>query len=60
MYPGIFHGCIGVGDMKEFQVVKLQDTIKEGRSFSGKKKLTVFLSDGSFRTIYFCEVMLRR
>jgi len=41
VYPGIFHGCIGVGDVKEFQLVKFQDLVKERWSFSGKKKLTV-------------------
>jgi hypothetical protein len=28
VYPGIFHGCVGVGDLKEYQVVKFQDFCK--------------------------------
>jgi hypothetical protein len=30
VYPGIFNGCIGVGDVKEYQVVKYKD---EGEAF---------------------------
>jgi hypothetical protein len=56
VYPGIFHGCIGVGDVKEFQVVKFQDPVKKRRSFSRKKKINSykFLSvmDHSGRFIY--------
>ncbi len=26
VYPGIFNSCIGVGDVKEFQVVKANDS----------------------------------
>jgi hypothetical protein len=37
VYPGIFNGCIGVGDVKEYQVVKYKDPMKERRSWSGKK-----------------------
>jgi hypothetical protein len=33
VHPGIFNSCIGVGDVKEFQVVK--DTVKERRIWSG-------------------------
>jgi hypothetical protein len=38
VFPGIFHGCIGVGDVKEYQIEKPKDRIKEKRSWSGKKK----------------------
>ena len=41
IFPGIFRGCIGVGDVKEYQIEKPKDRIKEKRSWSGKKKLTV-------------------
>ncbi len=34
MYPGIFHGCIGVGDVEELQ-------LKKGALLAGRKKLTV-------------------
>jgi hypothetical protein len=27
VYPSIFHGCIGAGDVKEYQVVMFQDPI---------------------------------
>jgi hypothetical protein len=30
VYPGIFNGCIGVGDVKEYQVVNYKD---EGEAF---------------------------
>jgi len=43
VYPGNFHGCIGVGDVKEFQVVKFQDPVKERRSFSGRKKINSYI-----------------
>lgn len=39
VYPGVFNGCIGVGDVKEYQVVKYKDPVKERRSWSGKKRL---------------------
>ena len=42
MYPGIFNGCIGVGDVKEYQVVKYKDPVKERRSWSGKKKINSY------------------
>jgi len=38
VYPGIFNGCIGVGDVKEYQVVKYKDPVKERHSWCGKKK----------------------
>jgi hypothetical protein len=37
VFPGMFNGCIGVSDVKEYQVVKYLDTVKEKRSWSGKK-----------------------
>jgi hypothetical protein len=33
----MFSGCIGVADVKEYQVVKYLDTVKERRSWSEKK-----------------------
>jgi hypothetical protein len=39
VFPGMFNGCIGVSDVKEYQVVKYLDTVKERRSWSGKKKI---------------------
>jgi len=42
VYPGIFNGCIGVADVKEYQVVKFKDPIKERRSWSGKKKINSY------------------
>ncbi len=38
VFPGMFNGCIGVSDVKEYQVVKYLDTVKERRSWSGKKQ----------------------
>jgi hypothetical protein len=38
VFKGIFRNCIGMCDVKEFQVVKLQDPLKERRTWSGKKK----------------------
>jgi hypothetical protein len=39
VFPGIFRGCIGVGDEKEYRIEKSKDGIKEKRSWSGKKKI---------------------
>ena len=41
-YPGMFNGCIGVADVKEYQVVKYLDPVKERRSWSGKKKINSY------------------
>ncbi len=38
----MFHGCIGVADVKEYQVVKFLDPVKERRSRSGKKKINSY------------------
>jgi hypothetical protein len=35
----MFNGCIGVSDVKEYQVVKYLDTVKERRSWSSDKVL---------------------
>jgi hypothetical protein len=32
VFPGMFHGCAGVADVKECQVVKYLDPVKERRS----------------------------
>ena len=37
IFPGNFRGCIGVGDVKEYQIEKPKDRIKEKRSWSGEK-----------------------
>jgi len=42
VFPGMFNGCIGVSDVKEYQVVKYLDTVKERRSWSGKKKINSY------------------
>jgi hypothetical protein len=36
-YNGIFHGCNGLAEVKEYQFVKSKYLVKERRSFSGKK-----------------------
>ncbi len=41
VFPGMFHDCVGVADVKEYQVVKYLDTVKEQRSLSGGERLTV-------------------
>jgi hypothetical protein len=41
-FTGIFHGCIGIADVKEYQIVKLKDPVKERRSWSGKKKINSY------------------
>ena len=35
VFPGMINGCIGVSDVKEYQVLKDLDTVKERRSWSG-------------------------
>jgi hypothetical protein len=42
VFQGIFNGCIGVNDVKEYQVVKFQDPVKERHSWSGKKKINSY------------------
>jgi len=42
VFPGMFHGCVGIADVKEYQVVKYLDSVKEGRSWSGKKKVNSY------------------
>jgi hypothetical protein len=58
-YNGIFHGCIGLADVKEYQIVKSKELVKERRSWSGKKNSYKCLSvvDHSGRYMY-CRVML--
>jgi len=41
-FPGMFNGCIGVADVKEYQVVKYLDLVKERRSWSGKKRINSY------------------
>jgi len=47
----MFSGCIGVADVKEYQVVKNLDPVKERRSWSGKKKQTI-VCYGSLAVIF--------
>jgi hypothetical protein len=42
VFPGMFHGCIGVADVKEYQVVKYLGPVKERRSWNGKKKINSY------------------
>jgi hypothetical protein len=42
VFPGKFNGCIGVADVKEYQVVKYLDPFKERRSWTGKKKINSY------------------
>jgi hypothetical protein len=42
LFTGIFHGCIGIADVKEYRIVKFKDTVKERRSWSGKKKINSY------------------
>jgi hypothetical protein len=37
VFPGILSGCIGVGDVKEYEIEKPKDPVKEKISWSGKK-----------------------
>jgi len=57
-YLGMFHGCIGVADVKEYQVVKYLDPVKERRSWSGKKKINSYkllsVMDQSGHYIFAC------
>jgi hypothetical protein len=37
VFPGMFNGCIGVADAKEYPVLKYLDPFKERKIWSGKK-----------------------
>jgi hypothetical protein len=56
VFPGIFHGCIRIGDVKECQIEKSKDLVKEKRSWSGKKKINSYkmlsVMDQTGRYIY--------
>jgi hypothetical protein len=58
VFPGMFNGCIGVSDEKEYQVVKYLDTVKEKRSWRGKKKINSYklfsVMDHSGHYIFAC------
>ncbi len=41
-FPSIFLGCIGVGDVKEFEIQKPLDQAKERMSYGGKKKINSY------------------
>ncbi len=36
IFPGILRGCIGVGNKKEFQIEKPNDSMRERQSYSGE------------------------
>ena len=42
VFQGIFHGCIGIADVKEFQVIKHKNLEKERKTWSGKKKINSY------------------
>jgi hypothetical protein len=58
VFPGILNGCIGVGDVKEYEIKKPKDSIKEKRSWSGKKKINSYkmlnVMDHTGRYIFLC------
>jgi hypothetical protein len=39
---GMLSGCIGVGDVKEYEIEKPKNLIKERMSFSGKEKINSY------------------
>jgi hypothetical protein len=57
-FPGILRGCIGVGDVKEFEIEKPKDSVKQGQFWSGKKKINSYkllsVMDHTGRFIYVC------
>jgi len=58
VFPGMVHGCVGIADVMEYQVVKYLDPVKERRSWSGKKKINSYkllsVMDHSGQYIYAC------
>ncbi len=42
IFPGILRGCIGVGNVKEFQIEKPKYSMKERQSWSRKKKINSY------------------
>jgi len=58
VFPGILNGCIGVGDVKKYEIKKPKGSIKEKRSWSGKKKINSYkmlnVMDHTGRYIFFC------
>jgi ribosomal protein L32 len=49
MFQGVMKGCIGIADVKEYQIEKPTDKIKERESFGGKKKIN------SYRMLSVCD-----
>jgi len=49
VFQGVMKGCIGIADVKEYQIEKPTDKIKERESFSGKKKIN------SYRMLSVCD-----
>jgi hypothetical protein len=60
VFQGIFHGCIGIADVKEFQVIKHKNLEKERKTWSGKKKInsykfhSVMDHSGRYTFAYLC------
>ncbi len=42
VYSGILRGCVGVGGVKEYETEKPKDSVKEKKSWSGKKKIDCY------------------
>ena len=42
VFQGVMKGCIGIADVKEYQIEKPTDKVKERESFSGKKKINCY------------------
>jgi hypothetical protein len=42
VFPSILNGCIGGGDVKEYEIKKPKDSIKEKQSWSGKNKINSY------------------
>jgi hypothetical protein len=55
--PGMFHGCIGVADVKESQVVKYLDPIKEKNVGVGRRKSITIVCYGSLRMLHVCPLV---
>jgi hypothetical protein len=49
VFQGIMKGYIGIADVKEYQIEKPTDKVKEHESFSGKKKIN------SYRMLSVCD-----
>jgi hypothetical protein len=58
VYTGILRGCIGAGDVKEYKIKKPKDSVKEKRSWNGKKKINSYkmlsVMDHTGQYIFLC------